>query len=73
MKCPVCHKHWKHVGNLDHVDSVCPDCFVEPAGNTELKKLFEEILVRHVALTELREIYRHKLDTILKNAQKQAF
>jgi len=50
MKCPVCHKHWKHVRNLDHVDSVCPDCFTEPAGNTQLNALFEEILKRHVAL-----------------------
>lgn len=73
MKCPVCHKHWKHVRNLDHVDSV-PDCFVDPADNTvRLEQLFEEILKRHVALVELRDIYRHKLDTILENAQKQAF
>lgn len=68
MKCTVCHRHWKHVRNLDHIDSICPDCFVEPADNTvRLEQLFEEILIRHVALTELRDIYRHKLDTILQD------
>lgn len=70
MKCKACHKHFKPERTIEQ-DSVCPDC--QPAGNTQLNALFEEILKRHVVLTELREIYRHKLDTILKNAQKQAF
>lgn len=72
MKCHKCHKHFKPERNLDTA-STCPDCSQVYDNTVQLQQLFEEILKRHVVLIELREIYRHKLDTILKNAQKQAF
>lgn len=69
MKCTACHKHFKPERNLDTL-STCPDCSQVYDNTVQLKQLFEEIIVRHVVLAELRDIYRHKLKVLL-NAQNK--
>lgn len=72
MKCKVCHKHFKQARDLDHDETTCPDCSQIYETTVQLRKLFEEIIVHHVVLSELRNVYRrHWDDIVAKNAQKQ--